>query len=77
MEYAESPIVTRRDAWSGCVGSVVAQTGSTLVRRLGLALLSVARLVSVRLPLRRMRDDGCAAASLTLAFLHFSTRGIL
>jgi len=76
-EYAESPIVTRRNAWSGCVESVVAQTGNMLVRRLELGLLSVARLVFARLPLRRMRGDGYAAASSTLAFLHFSTRGIL
>jgi len=76
-EYAESPIVTRRDAWSDCAVSAVAQTGNMLVRRLGLALLSGAQLCFEPLPPRRMRGDGCAVASLTLSFLHFSTRGIL
>jgi hypothetical protein len=75
--YAEPPTETRHEAWIPLVVSVVARTGCMLVQRLGPVVPSVARLgVGPLLP-RRMQGDGSGAASPSLAFPLFSTRGIL
>lgn len=71
------PEVIRRGVEIGWIEHFVAQVGCTLVRQLGLALLSIDGFESASLLHRRTESDGHAEVSLTLAFLLVSTRETL